>query len=135
MFGVPHEAKILEVLDIVEHKFAQHEKTMTGVVQNLIHQGKMEEAEWTQHNIKAHMDNFSHMASAFLARQIMDTTHSFCVKKKLELSWGTSGCHHLPTWLYIGQCGKCFKTKACEYAFSQSYPERMCSSGGEAWQS
>ena len=44
MFDVPHEAKILEVIEIVEYKFAQHEKTMTGVVQNLMCQGKMEEA-------------------------------------------------------------------------------------------
>ena len=41
----PHEAKIQKVIDIVEYEFTQREKTMKGVVQNLVCQGKKDKAE------------------------------------------------------------------------------------------
>ena len=83
----PHEAKILEFIDIVEYEFTQHENTMKGVVQNLVCQGKKDEAEWMDNCIKTLVKNFSRMGPAFLARQIMDKTHSFHVNK----NWNSYG--------------------------------------------
>ena len=52
MLEAPHESKIQEVIDIVEYEFTQHQKTMKGVVQNLVGQGKKDKAEWMNHCIK-----------------------------------------------------------------------------------
>ena len=44
-FDAPHEAKIREVIDIVEYDFTQHEKTMNDIIKNLADQVKNAEAE------------------------------------------------------------------------------------------
>ena len=83
----PHEAKIQEVIDIVEYEFTQHEKSMKDIVQNLVGQGKKDEVEWMKHCITILVENFNRMGSAFLARQIMDMTHSFSVNQ----TWNSHG--------------------------------------------
>ena len=80
-FGAPHESKISDVIDIVEYEFAQHQKTLQSVIQNLTNQGKAKEADWFQQNLRSLVDSFSQMSSSFLARQILDTTHTFRVNK------------------------------------------------------
>ena len=80
-FGAPNECMILTVIDIVEYKFTQHQKTMSNVVTNLKNQQKNDEAAWCEGNIKNLADNFSRLGSAFVAHQILDTTHSFRVNK------------------------------------------------------
>ena len=52
MLEATHEAKIRELIDIVEYKFTQHEKTMKDIVQNLVAQGKKDEAEWMEECIR-----------------------------------------------------------------------------------
>ena len=59
----PHEAKIREVIDIIEYEFTQHEKTMKDIVQNLVDQGKKDEAEWMEKCIRILVKNFSHMVT------------------------------------------------------------------------
>ena len=81
MLEAPHEAKIREVIDIVKYEFTEHEKTMKDIVQNLVDQGKKDEVEWMENCTTILVENFGCMGSAFLARQIMDTTHSFHVSK------------------------------------------------------
>ena len=86
-FSAPHESMILEVIDIVEYEFSQNQKTMNNVVKNLESKDKTNEAAWCQNNIKTLAKNFSQMSSAFLAQQILDTTHSFRVNK----NWNSHG--------------------------------------------
>ena len=86
-FDAPHEAKIREVIDIVEYKFTQHEKTMNNIIKNLADQGKNAEAEWMTNCVDILVKNFACMSSALLARQILDTTHSFHVNK----NWNSHG--------------------------------------------
>ena len=69
------------MIDIVEYKFTQHEKTMNDIIKNLTDQGKNAEAEWMTNCVDILVKNFARMSSAFLARQILDTTHSFHVNK------------------------------------------------------
>ena len=80
-FDAPHKAKIWEVIDIVEYKFTQHEKTMNNIIKNLADQGKNTEAEWMTNCVDILVKNFARLSSAFLARVILDTTHSFHVNK------------------------------------------------------
>ena len=87
MFEAPYEAKIREVIDIVEFEFTQHEKTMNDIIKNLADQGKNAEAEWMKHCVDTLVKHFARMSSAFLARQILDTTHSFHVNK----NWNSHG--------------------------------------------
>ena len=98
---------------------AQHEKTMTGVVQNLIHQGKMDEAEWTKHNVKTLVNTFSHMGSAFLARQIMDTTHRFCVNK----NWNSHGAQEGATICQLGSILASLKNASNQRLLSTHFPK------------
>ena len=86
-FDAPHKAKIWEVIDIVEYKFTQHEKTMNDIIKNFADQEKNAEAEWMKNCVDILVKNFARMSSAFLARQILDTTHSFCVNK----NWNSHG--------------------------------------------
>ena len=86
-FNAPHESMISEVIDIVEYEFTIHQDTMSDVVKNLQSQEKTNEATWCQENITTLANNFSRMGSAFLARQILDTTHSFRVNK----NWNSHG--------------------------------------------
>ena len=86
-FDAPHKAKIQEVIDIVEYKFTQHGKTMNDIIKNLADQGKNAEAEWMQNCVDILVKNFARMSSAFLARQILDMTHSFHVNK----NWNSHG--------------------------------------------
>ena len=86
-FGVPHEAKIREVIDIVEYEMNQHQQSMNGIIQNMIRQGKDDEAAWFGNMKRILVENFSRIGAAFVARQIMDTTHSFRVNK----NWNSHG--------------------------------------------
>ena len=86
-FDAPHKAKIREVIDIVEYEFTQHEKTMNDIIKNLADQGKNAEAEWMTNCVDILVKNFAGMSSAFLARQILDMTHSFHVNK----NWNSHG--------------------------------------------
>jgi len=86
-FGVPHEAKIREVIDIVEYEMNQHQQSMNGIIQNMLRQGKDDEAAWFGNMKRILVENFSRIGAAFVARQIMDTTHSFRVNK----NWNSHG--------------------------------------------
>ena len=86
-FEAPHEAKIQEVIDIVKFEFTQHEKTMNDIIKNLADQGKNAKVEWMKHCVDTLVKNFARMSSAFLARQILDMTHSFRVNK----NWNSHG--------------------------------------------
>ena len=94
----PHEAKIREVIDIVKYKFTQHEKTMKDIAQNLVAKGKKDKAQWMEECIRILVENFSHMGSAFLARQIMDMAHSFHVNK----NWNSHGSQVGATMCQLG---------------------------------
>ena len=98
MLEPPHEAKIREVINIVEYKFTQHKKTMKDIVQNLAAQGKKDEAEWMEKYIRILVENFSCMGSAFLARQILDMTHSFHDNK----NWNSHGSQVGATMCQLG---------------------------------
>ena len=89
---------ILEVIDIVEYEFTIHQDTMSDVVKNLQSQEKTNEATWCQDNITTLANNFSQMGSAFLAQQILNTTHSFRVNK----NWNSHGAQ---VGASICQCG------------------------------
>ena len=54
---------------------------MNDIIKNLADQGKNAKAEWMKNCVDILVKNFACMSSAFLARQILDTTHSFCVNK------------------------------------------------------
>ena len=119
VFEAPHEAKIQEVIDIVEYEFTQHEKTMKGVVQNLVHQGNKDEVEWMENCIKTLVKNFSHMGSAFLARQIMDTTHSFCVNK----NWNSHGSQVGAAMCQLGSILASFENASNQRLVSMHFSE------------
>ena len=115
----PHEAKIQEVIDIVEYEFTQHEKTMKDIVQSLVAQGKKDEAEWMENCIRILVENFSHMGSAFLARQIMDTTHSFHVNK----NWNSHGSQVGVSICQLGSILASFEDASNRRLVSTHFPE------------
>ena len=86
-FGGPHEAKILEVIDIGEEEFAHHQQTLQGIIDNLNTRGQKGEAAWYMNNMQILVSNFSRMSSAFLGRQILETTQTFRVNK----NWNSHG--------------------------------------------
>ena len=93
MFSCQHKQKITDMIDIVEAEFVHHQNTLQGIIDNLRGRGKVEEAVWCEKNMKTLVDNYSRMSSAFLAWQILDTTHTFRVNK----NWNSHG----------GQLGAC----------------------------
>ena len=86
-FGVPHEAVIMDVIEIVENEFAHHKKTLVDRIENLKGIGKTGEAAWWENSMLILVRNFTRMSPAFLARQILETTHTFRVNK----NWNSHG--------------------------------------------
>ena len=63
---------------------------MNDIIKNLADQGKNAKAEWMTNCVDILVKNFACMSSAFLARHILDTTHSFRVNKigtLMDLRW------------------------------------------------
>ena len=86
-FGVPHEAVIMDVIEIAENEFAHHKKTLVDRIENLKGIGKMGEAAWWENSMLILVRNFTRMSPAFLARQILETTHTYRVNK----NWNSHG--------------------------------------------
>ena len=90
-FSGLHEAKISEVIDIVEEEFAHHQQTLQGIIDNLNTRGQKGEAAWYENNMQILVSNFSRMSSAFLGRQILETSQTFRVNKNWNSHDGQLG--------------------------------------------
>ena len=120
-FDAPHESKIVDVIDIVEYELTQHQRTMKIVIQDLSTDGNDEEANWVQLNLTYLIQNFSHMTSTFFARQILDTTHSFCVNK----SWNSHGAQVGTAICKLGCILAAFEGTAQKPLLSNHFPETI----------
>ena len=118
-FDAPHEAKIQEVIDIVEYEFTQHEKTMNNIIKNLADQGKNAEAEWMTNCVDILVKNFACMSSAFLERQILDMTHSFHVNK----NWNSHGSQVGATMCQLGSILASFEDASNQRLVSMHFSE------------
>ena len=92
---------------------------MKDIVQNLVDQGKKDEAEWMEKCIRILVENFSRMGSAFLPRQIMDTTHSFHVNK----NWNSHGSQVGATMCQLGSILASFEDASNRRLVSMHFSE------------